>query len=232
MTTALLAGFTVLAPTIRGADWMQSPDLNAGLNVKATAPVILADDFLSTFTGPITNITIWGSWLNDDVDPWAQFRLSIHTNIPGLHVPGPEILGWTLFSTPKPFAFTDKVERLYDPETGLYANSVGPPRIWQYDFFIPMDQAFEQEFGNTYWLNVQALISPASPGAVFGWKTTDQPWMDKAVWWPDTMPPESADVLPWDMAFAINTVPEPTGLLLVGLGWGLLVWFRRRSLPG
>src|SRR5690349_15089568 len=57
------------------AKWIQLPDLNpTGLDVLdtlqangAAAPQwkILADDFLCTQSGPIRDIHIWGSWLNN-----------------------------------------------------------------------------------------------------------------------------------------------------------------------
>jgi len=70
------------------AKWHQVPDLtpegmdvHASENLVAPPPYLLADDFLCTTPGPITNITIWGSWL-DDVD-WQSvvFTLSIHDDI-------------------------------------------------------------------------------------------------------------------------------------------------------
>ena len=48
------------------AKWVQFPDLDyTGIDVNATAPYILADDFLCIETGPITDIHIWGSWYHD-----------------------------------------------------------------------------------------------------------------------------------------------------------------------
>ena len=48
------------------AKWVQLPDMTPmGLDVKATQPNIVADDFLCTKTGAITNIQVWGSWLGD-----------------------------------------------------------------------------------------------------------------------------------------------------------------------
>jgi len=48
------------------AKWVQLPDLSpTGIDVYATNPKVLADDFLCTQTGLITDIHIWGSWLGD-----------------------------------------------------------------------------------------------------------------------------------------------------------------------
>ena len=67
--------------------WHQSPDLSTdGIDVKATLPNILADDFQCTERTLITDVTIWGSWLNDILpanDPNnVTFVLSIHEDIP------------------------------------------------------------------------------------------------------------------------------------------------------
>jgi len=46
--------------------WVQYPDLSdMGMDVKATGPYVLADDFECTQTGPLTQIHIWGSWYHD-----------------------------------------------------------------------------------------------------------------------------------------------------------------------
>src|SRR5688500_17438091 len=79
--------------------WVQEPDRVTGMDVHASFPYapganfgkILADDFLCTLSGPITDIHIWGSWLNDRLplvpdatgqlvpDPSAvEFKLSFH----------------------------------------------------------------------------------------------------------------------------------------------------------
>src|SRR3990170_7895753 len=91
LAVVLLLGTTVLADWNPGdpAKWVQLPDLQpTGVDVKATYPKVLADDFLCTSTGPITDIHIWGSWLYDRLpvipgttvgDPNnVSFRLSIH----------------------------------------------------------------------------------------------------------------------------------------------------------
>src|SRR5262249_233900 len=49
--------------------WVQYPDPSTnGLDVKATRPKILADDFRCIRPGLINGVTVWGSWLGDQVD--------------------------------------------------------------------------------------------------------------------------------------------------------------------
>jgi hypothetical protein len=63
--------------------WVQEPDLTpGGLDVRALWPKILADDFLCTKTGPITNIHIWASWLGDYADTNAVFQLGLWSDAP------------------------------------------------------------------------------------------------------------------------------------------------------
>ncbi len=67
--------------------WIQPPDLEpTGMDVFDMAPVILADDFECTETGPITSIDIWGSWWMDEYPNAGPgdiaFTLSIHEDIP------------------------------------------------------------------------------------------------------------------------------------------------------
>ena len=47
--------------------WIQMPDLGegTGIDVNDTQPFILADDFLCEAPGRLTEIYVWGSWLND-----------------------------------------------------------------------------------------------------------------------------------------------------------------------
>ncbi|WP_428940657.1 hypothetical protein [Fontivita pretiosa] len=153
---------------------------------------LLADDFQCTQTGPITDIHIWGSWLNDRLplvpdaagvlvpDPaGVRFKLSIHEDIPAgpnqpYSKPGAEL--WSAIFGPSDFTVrpyhtlppTVAGEAFYDPNTGqiLGFDHV----IWQYNF-ESIKNPFIQTQGTIYWLDVQAQT--AWPDARFGWKTTD-----------------------------------------------------------
>ena len=64
--------------------YVQLPNLQ-GLDVWDSGPTVLADDFVCTATGPITDIHIWGSWLNDDVATNSTtFTLAIYDERAGL----------------------------------------------------------------------------------------------------------------------------------------------------
>jgi hypothetical protein len=176
--------------------WLQEPDLSrTGIDVNATEPFILADDWLCQEPGRIDEIHIWGSWLNDyypfQEDPGAvDFILSIHADIPasenpdGYSIPGPVLWEWAF-----PAGSFDVVpwaenitEGWLDPPDGYLFPADWT--CWEYVFSVPPDVAFHQvgmpDSNVVYWLDVQAF--PHDPAALFGWKTTLDHWNDDAVW--------------------------------------------------
>jgi uncharacterized delta-60 repeat protein len=178
--------------------WEQLPDLApTGIDVNATEPYILADDFNCTTPGPITKIVVWGSWLYDeypDGDPQnARFTLSIHGDVPDPDPENPEdwshpsdVLWYKSFDpfvsfTAEEYA-TDIQEGWMDPPQ----NYVFPADTvcWKYTFTIdPCDAFYQLGTPNEpviYWLDVQA--QPLEPFAKFGWKTSLDHWNDDAVW--------------------------------------------------
>jgi hypothetical protein len=210
--------------------WVQYPDLDlTGIDVNASVipePYILADDFLCTEPGRLTEITIWGSWLWDFVpDPGAvQFTLSIHSDIPdsvsgtGFSMPG-EVL-WMRTFAPYEFGvdiWMGGIEEgwMNPPEDYIFpADSV----CWMYTFVIDPAEAFHQvgtpDAPIVYWLDLQAWSE--FPDATFGWKTSLDHWNDDAVWgigmepyfgpWNELRYPPQHPFHPEsiDLAFALN----------------------------
>lgn len=202
LTAALLAMCAVSAQAhwdeSMPAKWVQMPDLApTGMDVNCTFQdpyaYILADDFLCTETGAITDIHIWGSWWHDilpyDHPANVAFTLSIHEDIPayesptGYSMPG-ELL-WVMNFEPGAFAVQSWAENLeegwYDP--GQNYDPMGDSVCWQYNFSIDEAEAFVQdgteENPKVYWLDVQAV--PLTFGSFFGWKTSLDHWNDDAV---------------------------------------------------
>jgi len=170
----------------------QLPDLSSmGMDVDMSV-VPLADDFLCTETGAVSQMTIWGSFL-DDILPRAGpdslvFELAIRADIPAgvvesWSMPG-EML-WRRVFSPGDYVvwpITDGVpEGWFDPLQGYWLpeNHTG---VFQYDFFIAEDP-FSQEEGIIYWLEVKDL-RPPEPDYTFGWKTTEIElrWQDDAAY--------------------------------------------------
>ncbi|MBN2447701.1 MAG: hypothetical protein JXO22_13290, partial [Phycisphaerae bacterium] len=179
------------------AKWVQYPDLSPmGIDVNATEPYVLADDFECRMTGPITDIHLWASWYHDILpgeDPHnVLFRLSIHKDIPAEQSPTgysmPGALLWYREFQPGEFVariWQDNiVEGWMDPPA--YYEFPGDTVCWQYNFYIDEADAFVQEGTPdqpmVYWLDVQALPLSSVADARFGWKTSVDHWNDNAVW--------------------------------------------------
>ena len=175
-----------------GYKWIQKPDLSTdGIDVNATAPYILADDFQCNVTGPITDIHVWGSWYHDilpEQNPgMVKFKLSIHKDVPATpdtySHPG-ELLWYHEFQ-PGEFTvrkYADEIDEGWMDPPSLY-EFPGDHGCWQYDFDIsqfPFYQTGTEQIPVVYWLDVQA--EPLEPGARFGWKTSLSHWNDDACW--------------------------------------------------
>ncbi len=189
-------------------------DVVATLGYDVHPGIVLADDFMCTKTGPITDVHLWGSWLWDVEAPIHGFFLSIHDNIPGppYSMPGAEL--WSAYITD--FEVTPEGQGLqgwYDP----FAPFVDYPNhemYYRYDIdSIP--EPFYQDSGTIYWLNVMADIGP--PGymgfpepPLWGWKTSLDHFEDVGVWgifgepgfWEPLYDPATGG--PLDFAFVIT----------------------------
>jgi hypothetical protein len=219
--------------------WIQEPDLSdLGMDVNATLPNLLADDFRCTITGPLTTISVWGSWYKDHI-PWHEdpaavsFTLSIHEDIPaeisptGYSMPGNVL--W--FHTFNPGEFTVEVEAAplsegwYDPALPLF-DPIGDTVCWKYIFDLiqyaePFIQTGTPDEPVIYWLDVQAQPMDQDPGCLFGWKTSQQHFNDDAVWaignepymgdWSEMVyPPEHPFAgQSVDLAFSIQGLEDP-----------------------
>ncbi|MCD4695842.1 MAG: hypothetical protein K8S16_06335 [Bacteroidales bacterium] len=224
--------------------WIQHPDLSDyGMDVDATwdlgglqPPHVLADDFLCDITGPLDNITIWGSWYHDHIpfmnDPdGVMFTLSIHEDIPdslsptGYSMPGNVI--WFRDFNPGEFTAmlfaSNLAEGWFDPVQPYY-EPFGDSQCWMYSFDLQPGEFVQEgttDIPKVYWLDVQAQPLDQDPECRFGWKTSVDHWNDNAVWgvgmepypgpWNELYHPATGDQL--DMAFAITGSENPYILL-------------------
>ncbi|MGB8226648.1 MAG: hypothetical protein WCE45_07300 [Sedimentisphaerales bacterium] len=213
------------------AKWLQRPDLSEnGVDVMATEPLILADDFECNKSTRITEITIWGSWNNDILPPGGpndvNFTLSIHSDIPASQSPTgysmPNDVLWHRDFLAGTYEVSIEQQGIYegwwDPHIDWYVFP-GDQVCWKYVFHIPKTEAFcqrgEPNKPIVYWLDVQAHPNPTSP-AEFGWKSSINHWNDGAVWtmgsepyvgtWNKLMYPSQHPLYPQpiDLAFAID----------------------------
>lgn len=234
LTAAAILG-VIAAPVL--ADWNvgdpykmhfpQLPDLN-GWDVNATYPKVLADDWQCSGSGLVSDIHFWGSWKADQVGQISSFHMSIHADVPaqgGLPShPGPVL--WEEDITQFAIRSYDPSanEGWYDPNTGQY-NKPDHTHYFQYNI-TNIPNPYFQTLNTIYWLDVSAHV--VGTANQWGWKTSLNHWNDDAVWgdfptpnWTELTDPIAGTSL--DLAFVIT--PEPTSLLLLGLG--VLVLRRR-----
>ena len=240
----LLAGSTALADWLPGDDYKmhypQLPDAS-GWDVNASNPKVLADDWLCTESGYVTDIHFWGSWEEDrgiplPVPVTIDVELSIHSDVPAddpdntLGYSHPGDLLWLYNATVTPIYSGQGDQGWFDPNTGDWSR---PDHVWYYQYNVePIDaaNAFYQEAGTIYWLDISVFLPPEELYR-WGWKTTQDHWNDDAVYsdldspvgWQPLYDPITSETL--DLAFVIT--PEPVTLAVVILG-GLAALIRRR----
>jgi hypothetical protein len=195
-----------LCESNQGLKWSQPPDLApTGMDVVATQPLtVLADDFLCSETGPVSEIHVWGSWLHD-LYPGGPgnvtFFLSLHADIPasqsgtGYSMPG--ALLWMRPFQPGEFQFRPYAfglnEGWFDPSQ-MYYDPNGDTQCWEYIFTLGDEELIQtgsEAQPIVYWLDVQAVVP--EQGYYFGWKTSITHWNDDAVYAIGMEPP----MTPW-----------------------------------
>lgn len=203
------------------AKWVQLPD-PTGWDVQANDPE-LADDWLCTGTGPVSDIHIWYSVFGDEYSAILQGGVvRIYSDSPDPDGTGP------LFSHPNelkwewifgPDDFTSRLDGLgpqgwYNPRNQeVYLPNHN--NYYQLNL-IDIPNPFEQQEGEVYWLALQLNATFA-----MGWKTSLDHWNDDATYrssttgdWQELRDPYTGESL--DMAFVIT--PEPATICLLGLG--------------
>lgn len=208
--------------------YVQGPNINGGYDVWNT-PYVLADDFVCTNSGPISDIHLWGSWLsNNYLTNTITFWLGIYDDVPAIAgpVPAPSHPGtnllWQQWFAPGKYAETNWTanasEQFLDPgPTNILG---GDSEVWYYCFYPT--NAFQQlgtpTNSKTYWLAAYAQL-PAGIPQLYGWKTTTNVLNDTSVhafWsgtpptanpgWTPTVyqPPAGGPVKPLDLAFKLT----------------------------
>jgi parallel beta-helix repeat protein len=214
--------------------WPQLPDTEAGLAIESNYDVVVADDFQCAETGPITDIHIWGGWLTEEADginPDAVFEVCIFLNDPegpgGWSVPAEDEPAWCHIFGPDEYNTTLFYEKneddvtFWSPWDDDYFGDCSD--IYQYDFCIDPEEAFQQEEGEIYWLSVREIGSEEDD-YYWGWLTA-WPWdefEDDAVtidmqsgepywddlWYPEGHPAWVAGFGSIPMAFVITGEPR------------------------
>ncbi len=237
------------------ADWLpgdgdkmhfpQLPDPN-GWDVNGTNPITLADDWVCSETGSVTDVHLWGSWQRDNPGDIASIHVSVHDNIPpDAAIPysrpaDPPV--WERDFLPSEFSiqpYGTGQQGWMEPGSGT--DTQNDHTTFHQINIMGIDDPFQQKFGTVYWLDISVTLTATSDAnSQWGWKTADlysypppatgQHFMDDAVYkltdtsnWQPLTYPGTTDSL--DLAFVIT--PEPATLAMLGLG-GVLTLLRRR----
>ena len=176
--------------------YVQWPKTIGGYDVW-NQPYVLADDFVCTNTGPISDIHLWGSWnANAALTNSITFWLGIYNDVPTnannrFSHPGTNLL-WQQWFAPGQYAETiwtaNAQEYFMDPGT---TNCIGSDSVVWYYCFYPTN-AFQQlgtpTNHTTYWLAAYALQTNGN--YLYGWKTATNVSHDISVHalWPGVPP--------------------------------------------
>lgn len=215
-------------------------DIATGYDAQTGITKVLADDWLCTESGPVSDVHLWGSWKGDIIGQIDTIHLSIHKDIPAgidpaIQYSHPGELLWERDFSTTEFLMIDPygtgLEGWYNPNTGEVRRE-DHQTFNQINITNILDPFIQKE-GTIYWLDVSVSVS-GLPGTVppeWGWKTSLEHWGDDAVWgdsnaagtvdfWNELIDPLADPVVSLDLAFVIT--PEPTTLALLGLGSLLL----------
>jgi hypothetical protein len=196
-----------------GIKWSQLPD-PCGLDVAFFSEyqgieMYLADDWLCTQTGPVTDIRLWFSSKNDGTIDINEFRVWIWSDDPCK--PGgyskPKELLWQRTFNAGEFSYhldgrgdQEWLDPLLDPNDGWPNHH----RYYQVDI-NDINDPFIQQAGTVYWLQVLPYTGCFCDR--LGWKTSRDHWNDDAVYaysgYHELRDPNTGESL--DLAFEIIT---------------------------
>jgi hypothetical protein len=184
-------------------------------------PMMVADDFVCSQGGAITDIHFWISWKDDIVDEVLDWSISIYDNkvVDGQSQPGNEL--WRF----KEGEITIRIEE--PSEQGWLCPCTDEALTDNHTWYALVNiteiaEPFTQKEGTIYWLVIRAnatIYESPRPQPEVGWKTSLNHYGSPAMWirWPlssiSWTPVTSPDGDLVDMAFVINGI-EVQPLLL------------------
>jgi hypothetical protein len=198
--------------------YVQLPNTNNGFDVRNNQ-YVLADDFVCTNTGPITDLHLWGSWLNDQPEVnTITFWLAIYSDVPvgQTTYSHPGNLLWSQVFPPGTYSETPAgfgVEQFFDPSQGTFGFD---SQLWYYCFnpSNPFTQTGTTASPTRYWLMAYEQLPAGTQQYASGWKTTTNVQNDVSVIaaWPGGFPLANwgtplviPGVGPVDLAFKVTT---------------------------
>jgi hypothetical protein len=159
-----------------------------GCATNATQPELVADNFMCTQDGPITEVHFWGAWRHNTVGEINSFTIRIFSDRP----PSPPVIPYNrphtllwqreVYQTAGQQLSLSQPGIWYDPSTGEMQTG-DYSKLFQYNVcFEPDDPGlFYQDSGTVYWLSVSANVADTFTTR-WGWQSTYQNWEDHAVW--------------------------------------------------
>jgi len=200
LTAAFLAVGVMFTPV--AADWhpedghkMHFPQLpdEAGWDVNATQPVVLADDWTCSDSGLIRDVHFWGSWKHGQEGVINYFSIGFAEDIPaddpqnptGHSMPGATIVEYEIWEFAAVPIDPPSMEGWYDPYTGdIFPDD--HDAYFQYNIFLdqlyPESELIWQDSGTVYWLFISAIVQPDPMFSQWGWKSSLNHHLDDAVW--------------------------------------------------
>jgi hypothetical protein len=170
----------ICCPETSGPKFLQPPQLPGGLHVKASHNVVVAAEFVCKNTGPVSDLHLWGSWLQDNIDPAALFTLTIWSDVPrqtngAIVTPGhPGVVLWTEPFGPGEYyqcLYSKVTEQFYDPSIPAIVRGDG--KLYYLCFYPknPFVQEGTAEWPTNYWLSVSTQTTDGAQ-LLFGWHTS------------------------------------------------------------
>ena len=197
----------------------------------------VADDWLCSETGPVSDIHVWLSAKGDDptsIQTIIGIRVTIFDDDRSGSFSKPGDVLWQRFFGSDEFTIVSLAgqgeQGWFDP---FYPDFQLADHNFYHQFNIEnISDPFVQEVDKIYWLGISVTMVDALGGRV-GWKTSLAHYEDDAVWrsmslpqtdWQELRDPITGESL--DMAFVITPEPGTIALLLLG---GLALLGHRRS---
>ncbi len=213
----------------------QLPEGDGGFSVMATLndaaePCYVADDWLCSHPGLVTDIHFWGHWNGSSTIIKFEIKIAEKTGTCGVG----QIL-WEQVFPISDVSVSNLIPALpsgwYNPFAGQYYENVSDG-YYRYDI-ENIDAPFCQEVGEEYWLIVGAYVVDPNTAGVWGWRNTESAhfgcnaiyshYLDQG-WQPLYDPFDVSQPVPQpiDMAFII-TGGEPCETCQCGAAWNEVV---------
>lgn len=246
-----VAAVTFAAGVVRG-DWtpgdsykMHFPQLPdpQGWDIEfVTSQHEVADDWLCTETGPVSDIHFWYSVAQDLPTRIDTVTAIIYKDVPANSPPEPVPFShpgeelWRRTFDASQFKVSDQIgigtQGFADPQQPNYIGwGANDHHQFRQINIVDIQNPLVQQQGTIYWLGLYVDWTGTQSPA--GWKTSLEHFQDDAVYrtlqgsWAELISPAGVSL---DMAFVITTIPEPATLLLSLLGTcGVVMTSRRRS---